>query len=188
MFFSRFHVKQLIALSRLLFADATIRAFQAVADCLMAVKINGCGSKTVRRRRGCQRAAFLVPAKHPAAIPAEDTGSARPVNGASLQIATLRVLMAVSASAAESAINARTYRATTYVTPASSALAYLEGLERNKHATQAYEFAARAIQIGLCKIQPTRSGGEDHRLKTGAAKRASAQPSRVREVKRDDQV
>jgi len=27
-----------------------------------------------------------------------------------------------------------------------------------------------------------------HRLKTGAAKRASAQPSRVREVKRDDQV
>jgi hypothetical protein len=38
MFFSRFHVKQLIALSRLLFADATIRAFQAVADCLMAVK------------------------------------------------------------------------------------------------------------------------------------------------------
>jgi hypothetical protein len=48
-----------------------------------------------------------------------------------MQIATLRVLMAVSASAAESAINATTYRAT-YVTPSSSALAYLEGLERNK--------------------------------------------------------
>src|SRR5947207_3404845 len=62
------------------------------------------------------------------------------------------------------------------------------GWNVTKHATQAYEFAARAIQIGLCKIQPTRSGGEDHRLKTGAAKRASAQPSRVREVKRDDQV
>ena len=72
MFFSRFHVKQLIALSRLLFADATIRAFQAVADCLMAVKDQRLRKQNCPAGEEVARERFLVPAKHPAAIPAED--------------------------------------------------------------------------------------------------------------------
>ena len=72
MFFSRFHVKQLIALSRLLFADATIRAPSGGCRLPHGGKRSTAAEAKLSGGEAFARERFLVPAKHPAAIPAED--------------------------------------------------------------------------------------------------------------------